>query len=45
MHHKHGWSIDEMEDMYPFELDIYAALLAEWLEMERAAAEEARNRG
>ena len=45
MHHKHGWSIDEMDDIYPFELDIYASLLAEWLEMERTAAEEARNRG
>jgi len=45
MHHKHSWSIDEMEQLYPFELDVYATLLAEWLEMEKKAADEARNKG
>jgi len=44
MKHKHGWNIDELDDLYPFELDVYAALLAKWLEMEKKAAEEARNK-
>lgn len=44
MHHKHGWSIDEMENLYPFEMDIYSSLLSEWLEMEKKMAEEAGRR-
>jgi hypothetical protein len=42
MHHKYAWSIDEMELMYPFEFDIYAALLTQWLEEEKRREEERR---
>jgi len=30
----HGFSITELEDMYPFERDVYVILLRQWLEEE-----------
>ena len=28
----HNWSITEMEDMYPWELDVYVTLLANYID-------------
>jgi hypothetical protein len=36
----HGFSIDELENMMPFERDIYVVLLKQWIEeQERKNAE------
>lgn len=42
--HRYNWAIEETEELYPFELEIYNALLVDWLEMEKAMAEEARQK-
>lgn len=44
MKHKHGWDIETLEGMYPFEFEVYATLLNDWLETERKMAEEAAQR-
>ena len=36
----HGWSITELEDMIPFERDIYVSLLNSHLEKERQQQEQ-----
>lgn len=36
----HGWSITEMENMMPFERDIYIMLLRQWLEEEQRKQKE-----
>jgi hypothetical protein len=37
-HHK--WSLTELENMIPFERDIYVLLLQQWLEEERRRSRE-----
>ena len=37
-HHK--WSLTEIEDMMPYERDIYLELLAQWVKEENAKVEE-----
>tara|TARA_Y100000310_G_C20632100_1_gene789195 strand:- start:774 stop:911 length:138 start_codon:yes stop_codon:yes gene_type:complete len=37
-HHK--WSLTELEDMLPFERDIYVILLKNWIEEENLRIEE-----
>ena len=37
-HHK--WSLTELEDMVPFERDIYVILLKNWIEEENQRIEE-----
>jgi hypothetical protein len=39
--HEHGWKLEEIEGMYPFELDVYTSMLAEYLEMKKNAREQA----
>lgn len=41
MKHKHGWDIETLGDMYPFEVEVYTAILQDYLEMEKKLAEEA----
>lgn len=40
MKQEFGWSIQEVEGAYPFELEIYGALLRNYLETKRKLAEE-----
>jgi len=37
MHHHHKWSIEDLEDLVPFELDIYVALTKQHIEKLQAA--------
>ena len=39
--HEHGWRLSEIDEMYPFELEVYAALLTEYLDMKKKAREQA----
>ena len=36
----HNWSLTEIEDMMPYERDIYLELLAQWVKEENAKVEE-----
>jgi hypothetical protein len=36
----HGWAIDELENMMPFERELYIHLLKQHLEDERVKAQE-----
>ena len=36
----HGWSLTEMENMLPFERDIYIMLLRQWLDEEHRKQKE-----
>lgn len=38
----HGWSVTEIEDMMPFERDIYVAMLVDYIEKEK---ERLQNQG
>lgn len=42
MHRSHGWSISELEEMYPFEMDVYVGLLMMALEEEEKKRRESR---
>ena len=36
----HNWSLTEIEDMMPYERDIYLELLAQWVKEENVKVEE-----
>ena len=36
----HQWSLAELEDMVPFERDIYLELVAQWVKTENAKIED-----
>lgn len=36
----HGYSITELEEMYPFERDIHVELTAQWIEKENNKSKE-----
>lgn len=39
----HGWSIDEIENLLPYERDVYVAMIEQWLKKKQA--EEDKRRG
>ena len=40
----HNWSIAEIEDMIPWELDVIISLLSNYLEQQELAKKQAQNR-
>ena len=40
----HNWSLTEIEDMMPYERDIYLELLAQWVKEENERIEAERQR-
>ena len=40
-HHK--WSLTELEDMLPYERDIYMAMLSKWVEEENERIRQQKN--
>jgi hypothetical protein len=36
----HGWNLTELENMIPFEKDLYVLLLRQWMEEERIRHKE-----
>ena len=40
----HNWSLTEIDNLLPFELDIYTSLLEEWVREENARNAEANQR-
>ena len=40
----HNWSVAEIEDMIPWELDVIISLLSNYLEQQELAKKQAQNR-
>jgi hypothetical protein len=41
--HHHGWSLDELENMMPFERELYVFQLRQYLEEEKRKAQARAN--
>lgn len=44
MHRQHNYSLTELEEMYPFEREVYYSLLVNQIEEERQERERRANR-
>lgn len=39
MHHHHGWTVSEIENLIPYERDIYVELTSEFIQSQEAASQ------